>query len=135
MMGEGAAMCGDSFRVDLIDSAHVWCTTTPGRGGYGRPSGAPSGLLPEGPLTPGCATRRPAPRWGRTPGIATPASARGARPPRAAPCSAPEGAAIFGKKIGKTEQNSQNAIEKQQKCLQVAVGKQVRGGSWFPLVP
>ena len=87
---------GHAFATDTKPQDHCGLTmmcgaNDPREGGLGRPSGSPSGLLPEGGLTSGSATRRPAPRWGRTPGITTPASARGAAHPglRRAPHGAP----------------------------------------------
>ena len=49
----------------------VRCTTTPGRGGVGRTSGAPAGVVPEVAITPGTATR-PVARGGDAPRAARP---------------------------------------------------------------
>ena len=78
-----------SYCVPVTPGAEFWrfpcprCTS----GGRAMPEvgthlgAAPPPPRPEGPLTPDCATRRPAPRWRRTPDCAIPASARGAAHP------------------------------------------------------
>ena len=83
---------------------HVRCTTTPGRGGLGRPSGLPSGLLPEGGLTSGSATR-PVARGGDTP------------------------RENLGK-VGKTEPNQAKSLTKRQKLAKKTT-KIIKNGHFF----